>query len=121
MNTNMKSKPKLKVKLYCVFGKKGNLENFCIAEFADDMKSNDLEFYYFMRYGKVPLRFTNPEAVVESDNCEYKQRKSIKILKALVAGFALLFFTILFLIMFISALKVDPDFVNQANTNVSQS
>ena len=85
------------------------------------MKSNDLEFYYFMRYGKVPLRFINPEAVVESDNCEYKQRKSINILKAFVAGFALLFFTVLFLIMFISALKVDPDFVNHLNTTASQS
>eukprot|EP00093_Oithona_nana_P010382 10382.XXX_377046_376684_1 [CDS] Oithona nana genome sequencing. len=39
-------------------------------EFAEDMKRNDLEFYYFMRYGKIPLRFTNPEAVVESENCE---------------------------------------------------
>ena len=90
-----------------------------IVEFADDMKRNDLEFYYFMRYGKIPLRFTNPEAVFDSDQCEFKNRTTIKILKAIIGGFALLFFTTLLLILFISALKVDPNFVHQLPSNNS--
>ena len=117
MNTNVKLRSKLKVNLQLFFG--GQFSILFIVEFAEDMKRNDLEFYYFMRYGKIPLRFTNPEAVVESENCEFKNRTGIKVLKAIIGGLALLFFTALFLIMFISVLKVDPDFVHQGSSNSS--
>ena len=110
-------KIKAKGKFVTFFG--GQFSILFIVEFAEDMKRKDLEFYYFMRYGKIPLRFTNPEAVVESENCEFKNRTGIKVLKAIIGGLALLFFTALFLIMFISVLKVDPDFVHQGSSNSS--
>ena len=79
------------------------------------MKSNDLEFYYFMRYGKIPQRFINPDAVVKSDTCEFRQRKPIGLLKSCVSGSALLFWFILFLYLFFYAIQVDPGFVEDQN------
>ena len=77
------------------------------------MVEDDFEFYYFMKYGKMPSAITGCPKPKSSQN--------LKILRAFVAFFALGFFMVLFIVLTAIGLNIDTDFkmVNVTLRNVT--
>ena len=60
--------------------------------------ADDLEFYYFMRYGKIPKTISNP-GLAEFLKKDKQACHSMNLLKASVAFFGLFFFAVIFVIL----------------------
>ncbi len=73
--------------LYLTFVKVGSCRSL-FSDLSGKVMADDLEFYYFMRYGKIPKTISNP-GLAEFLKKDKQACRSMNLLKASVAFFGL--------------------------------
>lgn len=90
-------------------------------DLAQSLLENDLEFYYFRRYGKIPNGIKNPEMRVDRDALNQKCT-IFNVLKAFTAGFGLLLFTVVFVFLAFVGFDVETiEFVLVDNSTLNRN